>query len=142
MGQIEREIEKELELAKLMVKDLERLWKSYAKKALQAKQERETRQVKKGFLDCETKEELIDLYGYGEIDEDTYNRGLDYFDSPEKPELSIIELHRKNIKEMLGRWRGTIMELQEELNPQVKDTENIFEKMDRLEREERYKNMM
>ena len=113
MNSMEKEIELELELAKLMVKDLEKLWKSYAKKALQAKQERETRQVKKGFMDCETREELIDLYGYGEIDEDTYNRGLDYFDNPEKPEMSTIELHRKNIKEILSRWKGTVIELQD-----------------------------
>lgn len=135
-------IEEELELAKLMVKDLEKLWKSYAKKALQARQERETNQVKKGFHDCETKEELIDLYGYGDIDSETYQRGLSYFDTPDKPKLSTIELHRKNIKDMLNRWKGTVNELKEELNPSVKDTENIFEKMDRLEREERYKNMM
>ena len=142
MNSMEKEIVLELELAKLMVKDLEKLWKTYAKKALQAKQEREMRQVKKGFLDCETKAELVDLYGYGEIDEDTYNRGLDYFDNPEKPELSTIELHRKNIKEILSRWKGTVMELQYELNPPVEDTENAFDKAARLEREERYKNMM
>lgn len=134
-------IEEDLELAKLMVSDLEKLWNSYAKKALQAKQERETKQAKKGFLDCETKEELIDLYGYGDIDEETYQRGLDYFDNPEKPKLSVIELHRKNIKELLGRWQGTVKELQEELNPQIPQTETVFEKMDRLDREERYKNL-
>lgn len=142
MDSIEKEIERELEIAKLMVADLEKLWKSYAKKALQAKQERETRQIKKGFLNCETREELIDLYGYGEINDETYQRGLDYFDNPEKPELSIIELHRRNIKELLNGWKGTVKELQEELTPTVKQSENLFEKMDRLEREERYKNMM
>ncbi len=49
-----REIETEIELSKLMIKDLERLWKSYAKKALVAKQERELRQDKKGFLEYES----------------------------------------------------------------------------------------
>lgn len=142
MTKLNKEMEQELELAALMVKDLKKLWSSYAKKALQARQERELKQTKKGFLDCETREELIDVYGYGEMDEDTYHRGLNYFNNPEKVELSVIELHRKNIKEILSRWEGTIKELQEEIEPQIKQRENAFEKLEREEREERYKNMM
>lgn len=121
-------LEQELDLAKLMVKDLDKLWKSYAKKALEAKQE------KKGFCDCETKEELIDLYGYAEIDDDTYRRGLDYFDSPKKPNLSLIELHRQNVRELLDRWRGTIKEIEDELAP-PEHKETVFERLDREERE-------
>lgn len=139
-----REIAEDIEISEMFVKDLERLWKSYSKKALIAKQERELKQEKKGFLDCETKQELIDLYGYGEIDDDTYYRGLDYFDSlNEPPELSAIEKYRVRLKDLINREKGTIKELNDELNPVEKKQpeENAFDRYDRLRREERNKEL-
>lgn len=138
------EIERELEIANLMVKDLQRLWESYARKALVAKQERELRQEKKGFLEYETERELIDAWGGAYIDEETYRRGLAYFENLKKsPTLSVVERHRKNIGALLNLWKGTVSELNGELYPEESELEeNAFEKMDRQEREERYRNMM
>jgi len=136
---IVQEIKEEIALSEMFLKDLEKLWKSYAKKALVAKQERELKQEKKGFLNCETIQELIDLYGYGEIDKETYYCGLDYFNSLNKPpELSIVEKYRAKLKELINREKGTIKELNEELNPVEKQPEeNAFDRFDRLKREER-----
>lgn len=133
------EIEREIELAQIMAKDLEKLWKSYAKKALAAKQERELRQEKKGFLEYNTVEELTDAYGWGAINEETYYRGRQYFENSNKPpELSVIEEHRKRIKELIGRYKGTVRELLEELNPpEKKQEENAFDKRERELRDER-----
>lgn len=141
MTELEKqEIRNDIVISEMLIKDLNKVWKSYAKKALIAKQERELKQEKKGFLDCETERELIDLYGWGEIDEETYRRGLDYFQKINKPpELSIVEKYRKRLKELISREKGTIIELNEELNPTEKvPEENAFEKYERLEREERY----
>lgn len=137
------EILEEIELAKLMINDLERLWKSYAKKALIAKQEREKRQDKKGFLDYENYEELHDAYGDGYIDEETYYRGKKYFEKLNKPpELSVVEKHRARIKEMLNNEKGTLKELMEELNPtDKKEAPKGFEAYDREKRKERLKDM-
>lgn len=137
------ELELELEAATLMVKDLDKLWKSYAKKALMAKQERELRQEKKGFLEYENENELADGYGWAEIDEDTYNRGIEYFENLKKPPvLSVIEQHRKNVLELLNLWKGTVSELRNELHPtEIIPEENAFDKLARLEREERFQEM-
>ncbi len=138
------EIKEELELAEMMVNDLQRLWNSYAKKALVAKQERELKQDKKGFLDYDTEAELIEGYGWGSIDEETYRRGLDYFENLKAPpKLSVIEQHRNKIKGMLNNWKGTVKELQEELNPvEKRQQENAFQKRERELREERIAAMM
>lgn len=138
-----QDIRKEIELAELMISDLQKVWKSYAKKVLAAKQEREIRQVKKGFLGHETVEELIEAFGYEYISEADYYKGLEYFENLKKPpELSVIETHRKRIKEKINLLSGTIKELQEELEPVVKaPEENVFDKIAREEREQRYKNM-
>ncbi len=141
------EVESELELAELMVKDLQKLWASYAKKALEAKQERELRQEKKGFLEYETVEELINGYGYGfgygeDEDREIYRRGLEYFENlKQPPKLSVIEHHRANIKALLDNYKGTVKMLKDELDelegkknlPQ----ESVFERLERQEREER-----
>lgn len=142
-GEIKREIEREIELAKLMVKDLKKLWSSYATKAFLAKQERESRQAKKGFLEYETVEELIDAWGGAYIDEDTYYRGIEYFENLNKPpQQSVIEQHRTNIKEILNRYEGTLLELNDELNPPTKvKEENAFERRERELRDERCKNI-
>lgn len=141
---MKKEIAREIEIAKLMVKDLERIYKSNAKKALAAKQERELKQEKQGFIEYETEAELIDAWGGAYIDEDTYRRGIEYFENLKKPPLpSVIEQHRKNIEELMDWWNGTIAELTEELYLAEKmPEENAFGKMDRIEREERYRNMM
>ncbi len=138
-----REIEEEIALAELMINDLNRLWKSYAKKAFIAKQEREKRQDKKGFLDYQNEEELEDAYGYADIDEETYNRGRDYFKSLKKPpDLSVVEKHRNRIKELLNIEKGTLKELMEELNPaEKKETVNGFVAYDNAQREKRQKEM-
>ena len=138
-----REIEQEIELSKLMIKDLERLWKSYAKKALIAKQERELKQDKKGFLEYETYEDLHDAYGGGYIDEETFYRGVDYFKNFGKsPELSVIEKHRQRIKEILNREKGTLKELSEELNPTEKAMPpSGFEAYDLAKQAERLKEL-
>lgn len=142
-SEIRREIEQEIELSKLMIKDLERLWKSYAKKALIAKQERELKQDKKGFLEYETYEELHDAYGGGYIDEKTFYRGIDYFKNLDKsPELSVIEKHRQRIKEMLNREKGTLKELSEELNSTEKPIPSSgFEVYDLTKQAERLKEL-
>lgn len=134
----------ELELARLMVKDLEKLWKSYAKKAQAAKEERERRQEKKGFLEYETLEELTEAYGYAVIDEETYIRGQDYFKSlsNKAAERSLTETHRERIKELLNRYKGTVEYLEEELDPpKDKDPENGFEAYDREQRNKRCEEM-
>lgn len=133
------QIKEEIILSEMLAKDLERLWKSYAKKALVAKQERELKQEKNGFLECETEQELIDLYGYGDIDDETYYCGLDYFKNLKKPpELSAIEKYRTKLKELINREKGTIIELNEELSPTEKQPEeNAFARYDRLRRKER-----
>ncbi len=139
-----KEIIQEIEITELLVKDLKRLRSSYANKAFKAKQERELKQDKKGFLDCNSIPELQDLYGYGDIDEATYRRGIEYFESLNVPvELSTVERYRLKLKDMISKAEGTIKELNDELNPTEKVTpENIFKKMDREEREQRYKSMI
>lgn len=136
---MKKEIERELQLAEMMAKDLKKLWKSYAKKALIAKTERELKQDKKGFLEYETVEELQDGYGWGEVDEDTYYRGIEYFEGLKNPPREdVIEDHRKNIKNLLDGYEGLVLTLSAELNPTEKvKEENAFERRVREEREER-----
>ena len=139
-----QEIERELGLATLMVKDLQKLWSSYSKKALIAKEERELRQEKKGFMDCENEYELMEAYGSDYIDEETYRRGLDYFENAKKPPtLSVVETHRKRIREYLDLWKGTVNERNEELCANEKQPEeDIFDKLARTEREDHYRTML
>jgi hypothetical protein len=134
------EIQIELDAAELMVKDLERLFKSYAKKALIAKQKRETKQDRKGFLQYETKDDLITAYGYADIDDETYARGLDYFNNYKEVNTSAVEKHRENIKGLIRLWKGTISELSEEINPSA-ETENDLQRREREEREARLSDM-
>lgn len=139
-----QEIKTEIEVAELMVKDLKRLWNSYAKKALIAKQERELKQDKIGFLEYESVEELHDGFGFGDIDEDTYYRGVEYFESLKNPsKQSSVEEHRKNLKDLIKLWEGTIIALNEELNPTEKaQKENAFERRERELKEERNSNIL
>lgn len=137
------EMELEIEVAELMAKDLEKIWKSCAKKAQDAKLEREKRQEKKGFMDCETVAELQDAYGYDAIDEETYYRGLDYFENLKKPPvLSVVEAYRRELREKANGYKSTANMLREELDPTPKAyVENAFERLEREEREGKLKYM-
>jgi|GEM_PF-2350490 len=137
------EIEQEIELAKMMVADIDKIFKKYAKAALAAEQARTEKIRDEKYKGCDDTRELQDLYGYAELTEEEYKEGLEFFDGREdrKRQLSLIERHRKNLREIRDMWKGTIKELQEELdelNGVVKDTRNAFEKLDAKERAERY----
>ena len=137
------EIEQEIELAKMMAEDIDKVFKKYAKAALQAQQDRTEKVRAEKYKDCENVAELQDLFGYGDITLDEYDAGRDFFESREErmKQLSLVEKHRKNLKEIRDRWKGTINELKEELNEidgVVKDTRNAFEKLDDERRVERF----
>lgn len=142
----EREkIMQEIELAKMMSADIDKVYKKYAKAALKASEERAEKIKNEKYKDCTTAEELQDMYGYGEITLEEYDEGRDFLEAQEerKRQLSCIELHRNNLKEIRDRWKGTIMELREELDEvdgTVKevDTRTAFEKLEAEERAERY----
>lgn len=125
-----------------MVADLDKVYKKYAKAAMKAESDRvENTRIEK-YMGCSTPEELADLWGYGDLTEDEYRAGLEFLETSELrvKQLSIIELHRKNVKDIRDRWKGTIKELQselDELNGVVKDTQNAFEKLEAEERAER-----
>ncbi len=138
-----QEILVELECAKLMVKDLEKVWKSYSKKAYQARIERERNSTNKLFHGCECEQELQDLYGFGEITEEVYCQGLEHFKEQKRPPiLSTVEKHRANLKRLIASWKGSILELEQELDPVEKNPQlNAFEKLELEEKQERYKNM-
>lgn len=138
----QQEIEQERVLAQLMVDDLDRLYKKYQKSAYKAQKEREAKRIEKEFKGCKSAQELQDLYGYGDITIDELERGIEYF-RQDKVQYSTIELHRKNIKELRDRWRGTVNELKEELN-ELLGVEKLsyVEELELSEREERYKQIL
>jgi len=112
-----QQIEQEIELAKMMVKDIDNVFRKYAKAAMTAAAERKEVIRKKKYRECENKGELQELYGWGGLTEEAYYAGLDFFDDLElsKNRLSLIEQHRKNLQEIRDRWKGTVNELREEL---------------------------
>jgi hypothetical protein len=119
MAKLDQEIiEQELELAKMMVADLNRLYKKYAKAAQAKETERLERIRAEKFKECENEQELQELFGFGELTRDEYYSGLDFFDAKEKRrrQKSLIEQHRINLKEIRDLWKGTINERQDELN--------------------------
>jgi len=140
---IKHEIEQDIQLAKMMADDMDKVYKKYAKAALKASEERIERIRHEKYHDCDTIEELRDLYGYDEITLDEFDEGRAFLESREerKKQLSIIELHRKNLKDIRDRWKGTVIELQRELdeiNGVVKKRDlNAFEKCDLERRGER-----
>jgi hypothetical protein len=142
-----KEIEQEIELANMMVADLDKIFKKYAKAAQAASEARlESIRCKK-YMGCENKQELIDLYGFGDLTRDEYYAGIEFFDGKEtrKKQLSLIERHRKNIKDIRDRWKGTVIELQDELNELdgVKSGKpmSYLEQLERQERQERFEAM-
>lgn len=137
------EIEQEMELAKMMVADIDKVFKKYAKAALAAEQARAEKIRDEKYKGCNDSRELQDLYGYAELTEEEYKEGIEFFNSREdrKKQLSLIEKHRKNLRDIRDIWKGTVKELQEELdelNGVFKDTRNAFEKREAEERAERY----
>lgn len=144
-----QEIKRGIELALMMVADIDKVYKKYAKAALKASEERAEKIRKEKYKECNTTEELHDLYGYGNITLEEYDEGCDFFEMQEnrRQQLSCIESHRKNLKEIRDRWKGTAMELKEELDEidgiaKVTDTRNVFEKLEAEERAERYKTLL
>ena len=114
-SQVIKEIEQEILIAELIVKDLDGLYKKYRKAAYEAREERIAHDFERNFMGSKTVSELQDMYGYGEITRSEYEQGVDYLESY-RPELSIVELHRKELKDMRDNWRGTIKELMGEID--------------------------
>lgn len=142
------EIEQEIELAKMMVADMDKVFKKYAKAAIEAEQKRQEKVRSEKYKDCDTGAELQELYGWGEITEDEYRSGLEFFDNKENrlKQLSLVEKHRKNLKEIRDRWKGTITELQQELgidelNGVKKEQLTYVEQLEIEERNKRYASM-
>lgn len=143
MKNLKRDTEQEIELAKMMVTDIDKVYKKYAKAALKALEERAERIKNEKYRGCETVEELQNLYGYDEITLAEYDEGKDFIAAREerKKQLSLIERHRKNLKDLRDRWKGTVQELQDELNELngvIKDNRTYVEKLEAEERAERY----
>jgi len=146
MGKRETEIaniEQEIELAKMMAADIDKVYKRYAKAALKAAQERTEKIRLEKYHGCVDVEELQNLYAYAEITLEEYDTGRDFFEEQQirAKRLSLIEKHRQNLKGIRDRWKGTINELQQELdelNGVQKDTRTFVEKLEAQERAERY----
>ena len=137
---LKKEIEQDIELAKMMAIDIDKVYKKYAKAALKASEERIEKIKDQKYHGCSTREELQNLYGYDEITLAEFDEGIDFLESREerKRQLSLIETHRKNLKDIRDSWKGTVRELQDELdamNGITKDNRSFIEK---LEAEERY----
>jgi len=142
MGKRETEItniEQEIELAKMMAADIDKVYKKYAKAALKAAQERTEKIRLEKYHGCVDVEELQNLYAYAEITLEEYDTGRDFFEEQQirAKRLSLIEKHRQNLKDIRDRWKGTINELQQELdelNGVQKDTRTFVEKLEAQER--------
>lgn len=63
------------------------------------------------------------MYAYAEITLEEYDAGRDFFEEQQirAKQLSLIEKHRQNLKDIRDRWRGTINELQQELDELKKE---------------------
>lgn len=143
MNTLRADIEQEIELAKMMVADLDKVYKKYAKAALQAQQDRLEKIRAKKYKGCSTEQELHNAYGYGDITIDEYDEGRDFLESlkAQESQLSLIEKHRKNLKELRDNWKGTVIELQRELDEldgkQKEKPLNAFERLEQERRAER-----
>lgn len=140
---LKQELEQDIELAKMMVTDIDKIYRKYAKAALQATEERVKRIRSEKYHGCTTVEDLQDLYGYGDITMDEYDAGRDFLQAREDrmKQLSLVELHRKNLKDLRNRWKGTVNELQEELdelNGVKKEQLSYVKQLEKKERAERY----
>jgi len=140
MDNLMEDIEQEIELAKMMAADIDKAYKKYAKAALQAQQDRLEKIRSEKYKGCFTFEELQMAYGYGEITIDEYDEGRDFFATMQTREsqLSLIEKHRKNLKQIRDNWKGTVIELQRELDElNGKQKERPLTAFERLEQERR-----
>jgi hypothetical protein len=140
---LKQELEQDIELAQMMVDDMDKVYNKYARAAYSKQQERIEQVRNEKYKGCENVEELRDLYGYGDMSEDEYYAGISFFESREirKSQLSLIEKHRVNLKEIRDRWKGTVNELGAELdviNGVVKDTRTYIQIIDAQERTKRY----
>ncbi len=143
MKRIKEEFEQNIVLAKMMADDIDKVYRKYAKAALKASEEREEKIRNEKYHGCANIEELQNLYGYAEITLDEFDEGCAFLEAREerKKQLSIIELHRVNLKDIRDRWKGTIKESQDELD-EINGVEkpvklNAFERRDLELREER-----
>ena len=140
---LRQEIEQEIELAKMMSADIDKVYKKYAKAALQAQQDRLEKIRDEKYRGCSTVEELEMVFGHGDITIDEYDEGREFLAELKTRELqlSLIERHRKNLKEIRDNWKGTVIELQrelDELNGVKKQPKlNAFEKLEQERRAER-----
>ena len=140
---LRQDLERDIELAKMMVEDTDKVYKKYAKAALEAQQARFIKIQDEKYHGCSNAAELHDLYGQDIITLDEYDAGRDFFDGQEKrkAQMSLIERHRKNLKELRDKWKGTAKELQEELdglNGVIKEKPlNAFERLEQENRKER-----
>lgn len=146
MKNLKQDIEQDIELAKMMVADIDNVYKKYAKAALKASEERAEKIKNEKYHGCTTDEELQTLYGYEEITLAEYDEGRNFLAAREdrKKQLSLVEQHRKNLRDLRDRWKGTVNELQDELdelNGVVEDKRTYLEKQEAEERAERYAQM-
>ncbi|AFL99481.1 hypothetical protein Desde_1048 [Desulfitobacterium dehalogenans ATCC 51507] len=137
---LRQELEQEIELAKMMAADIDKVYKKYAKAALQAQQDRLYKIRAEKYKGYSTEAELHNAYGYGEITIDEYDEGRDFLAALEAREsqMSLIEKHRKNLKEIRDNWKGTVIELQrelDELNGEKKEKQPKLNAFERLEQE-------
>jgi hypothetical protein len=143
----EQEIEQEIELAKMMAADIDKIYKKYAKATLQAQQDRLEKIRAEKYKGCSTVEELQMAYGYGEITIDEYDEGRDFLAAMKAREsqLSLIEKHRRNLKGIRDNWKGTVIELQRELDElggkQKEKPLNAFEMLEEERRADRLESL-
>lgn len=140
---LKNELEEEILLAEMMSIDIDKIYKKYAKSALEAEQKRVEKIKTEKYNGCSTFEELQNLYAYGEITLYEFDAGRDFLKLRDErmEQLSLVEKHRKNLKELRDKWKGTVKELQEELNEingVIKDKRTYVEKLEAEERSERY----
>jgi hypothetical protein len=143
---LKKDIEREIELAKMMAEDIDKVYKKYAKAALEAEQKKNEKIMQEQYKGCSSEAELQQIYGYGEITIDEYDAGRDFFVARDvrKSQMTLVAEHRKNLKDMRDKFKGTVNELQEELDEisgVKKDTRTYLEKLEAKERAERVKNL-
>ena len=139
-------IEQDIELAKMMAEDIDKVYRKYSKSALRAEKERKEKIRNEKYHGCADTDELQTLYAYDEITIEEYDAGRDFFKEQviRERQLSIVEKHRINLRELRDRWKGTINELRQEideLNGVEKDNRTFLEKVEHEERAERYASM-
>ena len=144
---LKQAIERDIVLAKMMADDIDKVFKKYAKAALKAAEERQEKFRDEKYHGCTTIAELQEIYGYGEMSLEEYEEGIDFINAREerKNQLSLVEQHRINLKYLRDNYKGTVKELQDELNKLegvVKDNRSYVEKLEAEERAERYKNII